>query len=30
MKDLYANNPVNQYRIKTDKLFVDYDNDYLY
>ena len=30
MKDLYANNPVNQYRIKTDKLFVDYDNDYRY
>ena len=30
MKDLYANNPVNQYRLKTDRLFVDYENDYLY
>ena len=30
MKDLYANNPVNQYRLKTDRLFVDYENNYLY
>lgn len=30
MRELYATNPVNQPRLKTDKLFADYTNEYKY
>ena len=30
MRDLYANNPVNAPRLKTDKVFADYSNGYAY
>ena len=30
MKNLYANNPINQQRYNTDRFFADYDNDYRY